>query len=572
MRFGLIVKELLNKNNQVWIPQFGMLRYEEGGSKLIFDQTTSGSIEPLISALVQKNGNSPTEAKTILTNQVSVMRQDLASGKKCNIEGIGEIVEFNNSFQIIEAKKNLFPNDFFGLSNFDFKENKVSADFYSEVENDKTLEVNTSLLNDNKETLEPVRSELDSLWEEKIEEVPEPIIEEPTKEIKVIESTFHEEKIEKRDLFAELMSEISDKDEVDEIDDEDDDMSDDDMSDDEIEIVEEEPQIEAIKFNEDSISEESIIEQKFEEPETKIILEPEPLIIPEPEMFSEPEIIPEPEPEINIADLGRRNIGRAEYDAGYYDHLVVKSTNNMTNLRWKKVVPIAAILLGCAFFIPWLIASYQGKSYLGMNPLWVSKKVEKKNIKPLATKSIPVLKADTFAKEKVDSLNKVTKISTNTASPAIPINPSAKSVAGTLPNKTAPNQSNTKNTLENTPPKTTASNSKKHSKTTLVANTIKVKDTSTKATDKAMTKTSKKVDNSGKYTTASYTKGNQYVSFGKFTKPNNANFLKRELQAKAGVETDVIMVDGTYRVVIPYTDKEKAKAAAKEYPNTTIFE
>ena len=39
MQFGQIVKELLNRNNSVWIPQFGLLRYEEGSSKLIFDRS-----------------------------------------------------------------------------------------------------------------------------------------------------------------------------------------------------------------------------------------------------------------------------------------------------------------------------------------------------------------------------------------------------------------------------------------------------------------------------------------------------------------------------------------------------
>jgi hypothetical protein len=39
-----------------------------------------------------------------------------------------------------------------------------------------------------------------------------------------------------------------------------------------------------------------------------------------------------------------------------------------------------------------------------------------------------------------------------------------------------------------------------------------------------------------------------------------------------GVVTETIEIDGTYRVVIPYTNRKFAAAAAEDYPNTIIFE
>jgi bifunctional DNA-binding transcriptional regulator/antitoxin component of YhaV-PrlF toxin-antitoxin module len=39
-----------------------------------------------------------------------------------------------------------------------------------------------------------------------------------------------------------------------------------------------------------------------------------------------------------------------------------------------------------------------------------------------------------------------------------------------------------------------------------------------------------------------------------------------------GVVTETVEIDGTYRVVIPYTNRKFAETAAEDYPNTIIFE
>ena len=44
------------------------------------------------------------------------------------------------------------------------------------------------------------------------------------------------------------------------------------------------------------------------------------------------------------------------------------------------------------------------------------------------------------------------------------------------------------------------------------------------------------------------------------------------MKKKAGIETDIILLDGTYRVVVPYLSKDKAEAASKDYVSTTMFE
>ena len=74
------------------------------------------------------------------------------------------------------------------------------------------------------------------------------------------------------------------------------------------------------------------------------------------------------------------------------------------------------------------------------------------------------------------------------------------------------------------------------------------------------------------YATANYTKGNHYLSFGKFKIASAAVKLKTDMKKRAGIETDVILVDGSYRVVVPFLSKEKAEEASKDYLSTTLFE
>ena len=97
----------------------------------------------------------------------------------------------------------------------------------------------------------------------------------------------------------------------------------------------------------------------------------------------------------------------------------------------------------------------------------------------------------------------------------------------------------------------------------------KEKDTSAKLAKAKV----EKVNIIGKpYATANYTKGNHYLSFGKFKIASAAVKLKTDMKKRAGIETDVILVDGSYRVVVPFLSKEKAEEASKDYLSTTLFE
>lgn len=597
MQFGQIVKELLNRNNSVWIPHFGLLRYEEGSSKLIFDRVSNGSEDALIAQLSQRNNLSPIEARTMLYNQVSLIKETIASNGKYALNGIGEIIEFDNSYQILEEKKSLFPSDFFGMSSFDFTENKTSTDFYSEAEKMKVEEtpvaeqkatITPELVQEEKKVIveevisePPIRSDLDSFIEEskqKREEVESTPKEEAPSlfsdlfaKVKKTTKKKKEEPTREESLFNAIMEEEHRVEEV--------------------AVLEEESVPEEIIVQEAPVEE---IEEKEEIAPLEIVEEAETIEEPiEEEVTTEveeilPEIIEEPEEPTEIV---RRNIGRANYDEGYYEHLVTSKSSKSEGIRLGRVLPIVAALAILAFFIPWIVASFQGKYFLGMNPLFDSnKKSDTKKI----TKTAPILdtaKRDSLAMAKMDS----TPISNNkdTLAKVIPPAP-AKTAAAAAPTKQntttsvspvvekpksgiASKPSITKTQNENTPPKTTAgvNSPKKQTKKSEVANATAVKDSTKKTAevvsiDKKGTAASKAVI--GKpYATANYTKGNTYLNFGSFKIPKNAVKLKRDLN-KLGVETDVINVDGTYKVVVSYTNKEKATAAAKDYPNTTVFE
>ena len=555
-------------------------------------EVSNGSEDALIAQLSQRNNLSPIEARTMLYNQVSLIKETIASNGKYALDGIGEIIEFDNSYQILEEKKSLFPSDFFGMSSFDFTENKTSTDFYSEAEKMKVEQIpmveHTSTI-----TPEPVREEKKVVVEEIISEVPirsdlDSFIEESKQKMEEVESTPKEET---PSLFSDLVAKVkkTTKKKKEEPSKEESLFN---------AIMEEEPIVEEVATPEEIIVPEEAPVEEIEEKEEIAPLE----IVEEAETIEEPieeeviteveEILPEiiEEPEIEPAEIVRRNIGRANYDEGYYEHLVSNKSNKSEAIRLGRVLPIVAALAILAFFIPWIVASFQGKHFLGMNPLFNSKK--KSDIKKIA-KTAPILdtaKRDSLATTKMDSTpisNKDTVAKIITPAPA-------KTVAATTPTKPntttsvspvvekpksgiASKPSITKTQNENTPPKTMAgvNSPKKQTKKSEVAKATAVKD-STKKTAEVVSidkkgSTAAKAVIGKPYATANYTKGNTYLNFGSFKIPKNAIKLKRDLN-KLGVETDVINVDGTYKVVVSYTNKEKAMAATKDYPNTSVFE
>lgn len=258
--------------------------------------------------------------------------------------------------------------------------------------------------------------------------------------------------------------------------------------------------------------------------------------------------------------------------------------------------------------IAWGIASFQGKQLLGLNPLWNSKKQDIKKIEPTIAVNVDSLKIDSAKKAaqlaladsiRLDSIVNVVSAPVANAPITQKQSPTTKAAipATTAPSKTPSTQTaqtKIKNTSTPKTPtsadpvskKTVAVATDKNKKTddvsgakdaasvasksdTKITKDKKVKDTTAKST---LAK-AEKINVIGKpYATANYTKGNHYLSFGKFKIASAAVKLKNDMKKRAGIETDIILLDGTYRVVVPYLSKEKAKAASKDYVSTTLFE
>lgn len=610
MQFGQIIKDILNKDNAVWIPDFGLLRYEDGSSKLIIDQSSVGSEIPLLSLIAQRHNLNAAEAKTMMNNSISVMKSALQSQGKYTIDGIGDIIEFNNSYQVLESKKNIFPSDFFGMSNFDFNQNKTSTDFYSEadkqpfeepvktnfnapptieVEKTETIIKNEPVSNVTPPIVEPtiaptdhsdeMKSEMDGFIEDAIsrnetpqQEKSESLFDSFMIKIKGTSKPKKEEPLaEEPNLFSTSDNEVPNNtiehevESIRSLDKEDDTNSKDHNAVQEtvIEPIMEYDGINRLKEEiDEDIDEDEIEDEDDEEIEEEVYADDEPL-----ETITTTYIDP--------STLSRRNIGKATYDQGYYEHLVNKRVASTSNIRWNLVLPVLGLLLALAFFIPWLVASSQGKNFLGMAPLWGSEKKEEKKV----VQAVPTTVVDTAS---VDSTTMTSTKDSSTKLTTSTIPKTEHNIAtSTSPkvDKTSGIASNTSiATKENTPPKTFAadnSTAKKQKASTGTASaSTKTKD-STKVSEVASSssKQSKIPANVlGKpYATANYTKGNHYLSFGQFKLPKHASKLKKDLN-RLGVETDVVLVDGTYRVVIPYTNKDKAVSAAKDYPNTSVFE
>lgn len=563
MVFGQLLKNVLDKHQEVWIPTIGLLGYDKATSKLNLDVYGSGTDKDLVSLIADIKRVSQGEAKGILIQEVEAIKNAIRSEGKYTLEGLGEISMQNGSFQF-ETKKALFPTNFFGTSNFNpaaFQNNAPKK--VEEIPVRKNVfEDNFIKVEPKGKVEEPIAKtiELDNNTTPEIEEVPKDLFEaaKPKIEKAKIEKPIvvEEEKIIEETIVPPVPVEP------------------------EIEIKNEEPQDlvqEPIVELAPSQIEDEIVEDEYRSHHIEEEIEDE---------IEEEEIVVEETPKI-VIDEPRRNIGRAAYDEGYYDYNLSTSSSADNNGKWKTVGLAALGLLALAFFIPWLWASYKGENYLGMNPLWDSKKQEKKIEKPLVA-----VKTDTTA---VDSAAILAAVKTDTAAsapttatttpPPTNNNKTASAIATTSTKTTnsTPIQTN-KNTSPKTPnptvidsKKSVAVATKNEKKSTEVSTSVGAVSSAAKtnAKDTTQKQLAKKTDVKvvGKpYATANYTKGNYYLSFGKFKVPTAASKLRQDMKKKAGVETDIILVDGMYRVVIPYLSKDKAEAAARDYVSTTLFE
>lgn len=620
MVFGQILKNVLDKNQSVWIPTVGLLGYDKASSKLGLDIYGSGTDHDLIHLISDIKQVNASEAKGILIQEVENLKSTAINQGKYTIDGLGDILFSNGSFQF-ESKKTLFPTDFFGGGNFNpsaFKDNaskeesnifenafikveppkkdipkvetpsveasivetpeieilkveetQIESHFVTEQEQPKDLfeaaALENSVKHESKSILDSVKDFFSSgskKIEESIEETAENIqetvedwserieekVEEVTESISPELELNNEEEIKEEDFTTRILNEISQDEETEEIED-------------------------------DEVEEE--LEKELETEEELIA----PIISKEPKTI--------------VIDEPRSKIGNSRYDEGFYNYKLTLEDEKPN--RWPLVAGISAAFLLGGFLLAWVIASFQGKQLLGLNPLWKSKKQDVKKLEPV------IAKADTMKIDSVQMKAQLAKADSilldsviNTVSPKLitkTTTTKAATPANTASSKTPSTQTAQTNNKNTSTPKTPTSTDPVAKKTVAVAtdknkktddvngakdaasvasktdskitNTKKVKDTTAKST---LAK-AEKINVIGKpYATANYTKGNHYLSFGKFKIASAAVKLKNDMKKKAGIETDIILLDGTYRVVVPYLSKEKAEAASKDYVSTTLFE
>jgi len=552
MVFSQILKNVLDKNREVWIPTIGLLGYDKATSKLVLDAYSSGTDGDLISLIADIKQVSAGEAKGILIQEVEAVKSIINNEGKYVIDGLGDLTLSNGSYQF-EVKKTLFPTDFFGGGNFNasaFKDNapkeesKAFEPTFIKVAPPKIEPIKETPIELPKVEEEPPKDLFEAakfitpeIESPKIEEV---IVAEPV----LVDAILQEvDQPEKEDFATRLLNEISQEDDDETIDEED-----------------------------DTSEEENTIIPSIALEETKKI----------------------------VIDEPRKNAGNGRYDDGYYDFDEKEETKPKS--KWLLVAGLSIGILAVGFMIPWLIASSKGTNFLGLKPLWKSNKEDIKKIEPnlavlidsaaidSAKMMANLILADSLKK---DSLNKKIAVAApHTEAKTAPAK--AASPTPVTPSKTPstqPTQTNTKNT---TSPKTPNSAGPTVGKKTVAVATEKIKKTEVVNGKKEAVSISqakeipkREKDSSSKqakakpekatiigkpYATANYTKGNHYLSFGKFKIAMAAVKLKNDMKKNAGIETDVILLDGSYRVVVPYLSKDKAEAASKDYVSTTLFE
>ena len=612
MVFGQILKNILDKNQSVWIPTVGLLGYDKASSKLGLDIYGAGTDHDLIHLISEIKQVGAGEAKGILIQEVENLKSTAIQQGIYTIEGLGDILFSNGSF-VFESKKNLFPTDFFGGGNFNpsaFKDNatKEESNIFENafikveipkketpqvdipkieevpIENNSTFEqekpkdlFEAAEFENNQKT--ESKSILDSVKdffgsgskkvEETVDETAENIhntVEEWTE--------VAEEKVEEITESVNLGQELKN----------------------EKEVKEEEDFTTRLlnEISQDEITEE--IEDDHDDEELEHELEDEEEVAAAPIIAEKSQTI--------VRDEPKTKIGHTRYDDGYYNY-DLKLENDKPN-RWPLVAGLSAAFLIGGFLLAWVIASFQGKLLFGkLNPLWDSKKQDLKKIEPsiAITDTAKVDSAKILAQLALaDSLrlDSIAKIVSKSKTPIVQ-NQTTTTKAAT-PAPTAPSKTPSKNTAQTnnkntSTPKTPTSADPVGKKTVAVATDKKqksddvsgVKDAASVAskTDTKVPKDKKSKDTSAKstlakaekvnvigkpYATANYTKGNHYLSFGKFKIASAAVKLKNDMKKKAGIETDIILLDGTYRVVVPYLSKDKAEAASKDYVSTTMFE
>ena len=272
-----------------------------------------------------------------------------------------------------------------------------------------------------------------------------------------------------------------------------------------------------------------------------------------------------------------------------------------SKLKWGAVAGLVALFLMLSFISAWVYATLKCNKMLGLNPIWDNGCQKTPSLAANSVK-IEVTKSSDSAKNKEN----ITAESAPQLAAQKPIStPNPMNIPTKVPVVEKPVEAKTevqKPVIEK-PKEIKKTEAKPIDKPKMTENKvsekIKVKEESkVKDTDisKETSKVSKKpktekvekpiVENKPKVVkepkvvvkpmpkvtmSASYKKGMTYLCFGTFKNPTVAKKLKSDLRG-IGVVTETVEIDGTYRVVIPYTNRKFAETAAEDYPNTIIFE
>jgi hypothetical protein len=533
MQIEKLIASLLQKHGNVFIPGLGELAVNKENTKLEGTQMMPGNTSLLLNPFSDNHNGlflhafskeidcTVEEAPTKLSNAINEIQLNLNAGKSILIPGYGFLTKNGESIEFKQEKDYLLPNDFFGLHVLEVQNSNKNIDLYNFV----------SI---------PVETKFD-LNKNIIENIEEEIIEE-----KLIENSITIEEP--------------------------------------ITIIESDP----IK---------SIFEDEQDE-----------------EINSVNDIQPIPQIESHLNRIESEYVASPRHS---------NTSDTTSKLKWGTVAGLIALFLMLSFISAWVYATFKCNKMLGLSPIWdngcqktpisnVNSAIVKgskstdslKNKENITAESAPKLAAqkpistpnavNTPTKEPV--VEKPKEIAKQEAKPIVskPIAKVEKSVeTKQVVSKPVIEKPKEIKKTESKPvekPKMTENKvleKPKVKEEPKVKSTDKPKETpkltdkpKTDKTEKPVVESKPKVVKEPKIVvkpmpkvsmSASYRKGMSYLCFGTFKNPTVAKKLKSDLRG-IGVVTETVEIDGTYRVVIPYTNRKFAETAAEDYPNTIIFE
>ena len=585
MQISHLLEELLLKHENVFVPQLGQLSYKnttadmEGATFVpakrtlaldVFSSNDDGLLTAAISRKLEISLDAAKEKGSLLIEEVLA---DIKSNNPLVLKGIGKIV-YQNGFQTQELGVAGIPSDFFGLNSIDTSSVNTSGNSLYDFDS-KKIDV-TPAINE--------VQEIQKIIENPVQPVKFVVEEDQTpSEIKTIDDLFPQEQLV---IHEETKIEISETTQVISLDS----LVPQDEAPSEVQIeeavqeietefaIENETvsswveEIEASHQQESEDQEEPIQEEEEVEAPDEILLaeaemqEKEAIlesISNEEEAISEPEEQEAPVEQIKYIDTVenenvRKRLSRYDEDLDYVI-TPTKSDEDSNRGGWFKVVALLFLFFGLAVLIPWIYATTQCQTFIGLKPLWNA------NCKTIATEK-PKDSVITPIVQKTDSLSK----DTSKNAVVVPVEEVAKKPENVAINTTPTKKETATPIVSNEPKKATPKETPKNVASNAPKKEVKANENPSKenvakkAKEEAPTKLPKGA-------TATYKKGLTYVCFGTFNNANTANRLRSELKSLE-VLTETVLIDGTYRVVIPYVNRKYAEKSAEDFPNTIIFE